>query len=148
MVKGVVKCSSNCSNPELPGTVDIFTGLGPGTWNISAQNRVIANNLIIDEYYILSPIEPQVATGLSYINVHDETPFASTVIYLTNFSSTIFRYKGSYMDGIALGDDHILYEFVAVTSESGYFYAADGDGSRDGNYFVSIATTGVHVPTS
>ena len=37
MVKGVVKCSSNCSNPELSGTgeKDIFT-LGPGTWNISA----------------------------------------------------------------------------------------------------------------
>ena len=85
MVKGVVKCSSNCSNPELPGTVDIFTGLGTGTWNISAVSWAVkANELITGEYYIISPLNPadnHTGAPLNYIKVHSNELNASTVIY-------------------------------------------------------------------
>ena len=168
MVKGIVKCSSNCSNPELSGTAvkdifeldpgtavkDIFE-LDPGTWNISAQSRVDPSKLIKNDYYIISPLDHGIVAGLNYIKVHDEAIYADTVIYdvtmdvtaLNTPEPTIYRFDLFGDDGYDLGEDSKMYEFKDSKDNSVSFYAGEGekDGDDGGNYFVRISTNGQRI---
>ena len=128
MVKGVVKCSSNCSNPELSGTVDIFS-LGTGTWNISAQNLInYPEDLVQDGYYINTTISVEEPAD---IVVHNDPNFLTNVRYQQS-RATIYQYKK-----------------VVVTNGSNNYEFKDSMGSETiaGTEwtvpFISIASTGV-----
>ena len=137
MVKGIVKCSSNCSNPDN----DIFT-LGPGTWNISEQNRMLSpDDLEINGYYIISPI-----MGAADISVGPlDGQFASVVSYRTVGgaapypSPTIIKYNGMTVGGVP-GP----YEF---TDSKGFNFATGFPDQNSDDYFVRISTTS-HLITS
>ena len=126
MVKGVVKCSSNCSNPELSGTVDIFS-LGTGTWNISAQNLITyPEGLVQDGYYINTTISVEEPAD---IVVHNDPNFLTNVRYQWS-SPTIYQYKKVVTDG------SITYEFKDSMGRIRKRMMASVP-------FISIASTGV-----
>ena len=121
MVKGVVKCSSNCS-------VDIFS-LGTGTWNISAQNLInYPEDLVQDGYYINTTISVEEPAD---IVVHNDPNFLTNVRYQQS-RATIYQYKK-----------------VVVTNGSNNYEFKDSMGSETiaGTEwtvpFISIASTGV-----